>query len=175
MMHSPCTQFSITLDGRVLKTPGRNPLVLPNINLAMAIAAEWDAQTDHRRGIQPVNMPLMSLVSTTIDQVQIHRQTAIDTCIKYLPTDAALFIAPDYDRILVAQQRKYLAPVVEWAKSELGVELATTQSMAGRIAHPESTVDRIEALLQNVVRYFIDTTVDEHFTNFVLYHRCGCC
>lgn len=97
-------------------------------------------------------MPLMSLASTAIDQVQIHRQTAIETCIKYLPTDSALFIAPDYDRILVALQKKYLEPVVHWAKTELGVDLATTQSMAGRIAHPESTVNRIEALLHNMVR-----------------------
>jgi chaperone required for assembly of F1-ATPase len=56
--------FKILLDGRTLKTPGRNPLHLPTVDLAVAIAAEWDAQTDPAKGIQPVTMPLMSIAST---------------------------------------------------------------------------------------------------------------
>lgn len=36
--------------------------------LAMAVAAEWDAQ-DTTKGIEPAVMPLMSLASTAIDQV----------------------------------------------------------------------------------------------------------
>ena len=37
--------------------------------LAMAVAAEWDAQ-DTSKGIEPAVMPLMSLASTAIDQVR---------------------------------------------------------------------------------------------------------
>ena len=38
-------------------------------DLAMAVAAEWDAQTSSK-GIEPALMPLMSLASTAIDQVR---------------------------------------------------------------------------------------------------------
>jgi ATP synthase F1 complex assembly factor 2 len=34
----------VMLDGRQLKTPGKNNLVLPTQTLAMAIAAEWEYQ-----------------------------------------------------------------------------------------------------------------------------------
>lgn len=32
------------LDQRVLKTPAKQPLILPNRSLALAIAAEWEWQ-----------------------------------------------------------------------------------------------------------------------------------
>jgi len=33
--------WGVALDGRPLRTPGRNPLVLPSAALATAIADEW--------------------------------------------------------------------------------------------------------------------------------------
>lgn len=36
--------------------------------LAMAVAAEWDAQVTEK-GLEPALMPLMTLASTAIDQV----------------------------------------------------------------------------------------------------------
>ena len=146
-------QFSITLDGRILRTPARNPLVLPNKDLAMAIAAEWDAQTDKRNGIQPINMPLMSLASTAIDQIQVDPETTIETCIKYLPTDSALFITPEFDRILLAKQMKHFEPVVNWLNNDLNISLATTQSMAGRISHPEDTTNSVRSIISKMVSF----------------------
>ena len=119
----------------------------------MAIAAEWDAQTDKRRGIQPVNMPMMSLASTAIDQVLEDPDTTINTCMKYLPTDAALFITPEFDRILLAKQHEYFFPVINWLKNDLGLSLSTTDSMAGRISHPEDTVERVRSLLERMVTH----------------------
>jgi len=121
------------------------------MNLAMGIAAEWDAQTNKRMGIQPVNMPLMSIASTAIDQIQVDRQHAVDTCLKYLPTDSALFVAPEYDRVLLAKQKELFTPVLEWFKKELDVELKTSQSMAGRIEHPEIAYTKLRSILEKMV------------------------
>jgi ATP synthase mitochondrial F1 complex assembly factor 2 len=60
--------YRILLDGKVLRTPGRNDLHLPSVQLAAAIACEWDMQ-NNKKGIQPATMPLMSLAATAIDQV----------------------------------------------------------------------------------------------------------
>lgn len=49
-------QYKITLDGRTLRTPGRNDMHLPNIDIAIAIAAEWDSQTNKKTGIQPATV-----------------------------------------------------------------------------------------------------------------------
>lgn len=117
----------------------------------MAIAAEWDAQTNKRMGIQPVNMPMMSIASTAIDQIQVDRTHAVDTCMRYLPTDTALFHAPDYDRILQAEQKKHFLPVLEWAQKELDMKLDTSQSMAGRIQHPEDAYVKLRSILEKMV------------------------
>ena len=62
--------FVVTLDGRQLRSPARNALILPTKALALAVAAEWDAQTDL---IEPIAMPLMSLAATAVDQVAKER------------------------------------------------------------------------------------------------------
>jgi chaperone required for assembly of F1-ATPase len=135
----------------VLRTPARNPLHLPTKELAMAIAAEWDAQTDENKGIEPVSMPLMTLASTAIDQIQPDRSSAIATCLKYLPTDSALFFTHDGDRILLSKQRKHLAPVVRWVSRQLRVEIPTTTEMVGRIPHTDQTMIAFETMLEKMV------------------------
>jgi chaperone required for assembly of F1-ATPase len=136
-----------------LKTPARNALELPSIDMAVAVAAEWDAQSEKTRGIQPVNMPMMSLASTAIDQVQESSEESVNTCMRYLPTDAALFITGDTDRILLAKQKQYLFPVIDWFKKDLQLELGTmVENMAGRINHPPGVAQKIEAIIRRMVR-----------------------
>ena len=55
--------WRVTLDARPLPTPAGQALRLPSQRLALAIAAEWDAQIDR---IEPASMPLMALASTAI-------------------------------------------------------------------------------------------------------------
>ena len=135
----------------MLRTPARNPLQLPSKTLALAIAAEWDMQTDQKRGIEPVTMPLMSIASTAIDQIHTERAEVIAHCMKYLPTDASLFFTNEMDRVLLAKQRKHLSPVIRWVSRQLRVEIATTTDVAGKILHPEQTIKAFEAMLEKLV------------------------
>jgi chaperone required for assembly of F1-ATPase len=148
---SHARQYKITLDGKTLRTPARNPLEFKNKSLASAIAAEWDAQTDERRGIEPATMPLMTLASTAIDQIQFDRYTSIANCMKYLPTDSALFHTDEMDRILLAKQRKHLNPAVRWLSRVIRSEIPTTTSVSGRIQHAPETVAAIESILHRMV------------------------
>ena len=36
--------FTVTLDGRPIRTPGKAPLLMPSRAMAVAVAAEWDDQ-----------------------------------------------------------------------------------------------------------------------------------
>ncbi len=139
------------MDGRILRTPGRNPLQFPNISLALAVAAEWDAQTDDKKGIEPVTMPLMTLASTAIDQVLVSPSTTINNCLKYLPTDSALFFTHDQDRVLLSKQRKHLSPVVRWVSKAMKVEIPTTVTIAGKIDHSDRTLAAFESFLNSLV------------------------
>ncbi len=145
-------QFKVLLDHRTLKTPAKNPLYLPNKELAALVALEWDAQQDDQRGIQPATMPLMTLATTAIDQVRVDPAYARNTCMRYLPTDSALFFSTDEDRILLKKQKAVFQPIIRWFGRNLGVELETTQSMAARLKHPKESVEKIEKLLHNMVR-----------------------
>ena len=65
----PKQWYGVTLDGRTLRTPVGQVLAVPSRLLAWAIAAEWDAQT---KQIRPVQMPLMTLTCTALDQTAAH-------------------------------------------------------------------------------------------------------
>ena len=56
--------FAVALDGKPVRTPGRNPLTVPKRSIAQALAAEWDAQVGT---IDPATMPLSRLVNSAID------------------------------------------------------------------------------------------------------------
>jgi hypothetical protein len=58
--------FALHLNDRPVHTPLGKPLVMPTRELALAVAVEWDSQGTH---VRPVTMPLMTLVTTAIDQV----------------------------------------------------------------------------------------------------------
>lgn len=126
-------------------------MVLSKINIALAIASEWDDQQNKRLGIQPVNMPMMSLAATAIDQISLDPEESISTCLKYLPTDTCLFLTTELDRILLAKQKKHLIPLVEWLNEELGIKLVPTDSVAGKINHSQETISRVRSMLEKMV------------------------
>ena len=101
----------------------------------MMIALEWDAQTNIRTGLQPATMPLTILAFTAEDTVKPDGSDAINTCLRFLPTDSALFFTQLDDRQLLKKQRQHLQPVVKWAHKEFGLQLATTDQMTARVAH----------------------------------------
>lgn len=142
--------WQITLDGRILKSPGRNPLLLPSKELAIAIAAEWDGQIDKKKGIQPSTMPLMILASTAIDQVKVDSTHTFNTCMSYLTTDTALFLTSNEDRILLKKQKQHFQPILRTMKRAYGLEFTAKQDIYGRIKHSDETTKKIEAMIKSL-------------------------
>ncbi len=142
--------YCVTLDGRALRTPARHPMVVPSESLAWAIASEWDAQKDDKRGIQPASMPLMSLYSTAVDQIASDSSHARKTVLSYLPTDSALFLTSEDDRILLKKQRDLLDPILQRFKNDTGLNFKTTNQMVMRIDQDKEVNDKIERLVHNL-------------------------
>lgn len=122
----------------------------PNKLLAMAVAAEWDAQTE-KKGLEPASMPLTTLSSTAIDQVLPNMEDIKQNCMRYLPTDSALFFTSEEDRILLSKQRKYLSPAIRHLNRQLRIELEPTTHMARRIEHSEETLKTVRAVFDRMV------------------------
>jgi len=150
--NSSSIMYGITLDGRILKTPARNPMVFANSLLASTIAAEWDAQTDDRKGIQPSTMPFMQLAATAIDNLQFDPLPAQSTCLSFLPTDCALFWTKE-DIGLYKQQKEKFQPLLSWLNEWLSIELLVAEGMTMRLSHPVDTTRKIKVLIESLDPY----------------------
>ncbi len=100
---SSSSWHTITLDNRALRTPLGLPLSLPSLPLALAVASEWDAQSDYLR---PAQMPLMTLCCTTIDQVASNPQSHRTDILRYLSNDTSCYLSDPTcgDRVLHRKQ-----------------------------------------------------------------------
>lgn len=105
--------FAVTVDGKRVRTPRRTILSTPSERLSIALAAEWDAQTER---IRPSSMPLTTLVGTAKDIVPEFRDRICASALKYLDTDTVC-IRPAYPSELVEKQDMLYAPVVQHLES----------------------------------------------------------
>jgi chaperone required for assembly of F1-ATPase len=134
--------WRIALDGKVVKTPARNPLSLPTRALAEAIAAEWNAQ---EAKVKPDSMPLMQLASTAIDRVAPDRARIVAETAGYAATDLVCYRA-EGPAELVARQAAAWDPLIDWLRERYDVSL---QQGAGVMAIPQS--DQALAALSRAV------------------------
>ena len=124
--------FTVLLDGRAVRTPGRALLALPTRALAEAIAGEWAIQEDV---LQPRDMALMSLACTAIDLVRPRRAEAVTELTDYGATDLVCYRAAG-PAALVERQAALWQPLLDWAAQVLDAPLSTTEG-ALAVAQPE--------------------------------------
>jgi chaperone required for assembly of F1-ATPase len=134
--------FSITLDGRPIKTPARRTLSAPTRELAEHIAQEWDAQRDV---IDPATMPLTRLANAIIDGVAHALPEVVAEVEKYLGCDLVLYRA-DGPQPLVRRQSEAWDPVLAWAAESFGARFECASGMAFR-AQPEEALRAIRTAI----------------------------
>lgn len=134
--------FSIELDGRVIKTPARRPLVLPNAAVAEAVAAEWAAQDET---VEFDTMHLTRLATTAIDRVADHREPVIDKTAAYGATDLLCYrVAGPLE--LAAAQASGWQPLLVWLAESHGASLAITERLIA-IEQSEDALAVLRALV----------------------------
>jgi chaperone required for assembly of F1-ATPase len=104
--------FHLTLDGRVAKTPGRQPLAVSDRDLAEALANEWREQQDE---INPARMPITRLINSAIDGVSVRRQEVVDDLVRYAGSDLIFYRASEPVRLVEAQNAAW-TPILNWAR-----------------------------------------------------------
>jgi chaperone required for assembly of F1-ATPase len=132
--------FAVLLDGRTVKTPARNTLVLPTENLAAAIAAEWRGQGEE---VIATSMPLLRLANSVIDGVMANREGVVDAVMRFADNDLLCYRAhqpPD----LVARQSAGWDPWLDWARRRHGANM----TLAAGFNHVDQTLDALTALRQ---------------------------
>ncbi len=123
----------ITLDGRDVRTPARNPLLVPTRALAEAMAREWDAQP---AVISLPSMPLNGLANAAIDLAMPDPVAFAAPIAAYGEGDLLCYRAPD--PALAAQQAALWNPILDWAERRWGIEFTLTDGIM-HVAQPDRT------------------------------------
>jgi chaperone required for assembly of F1-ATPase len=134
--------FAVLLDGRPIKTPAKDDLVLPREALATAVAQEWAVQGTF---VDPATMPLLKLCNTAIDRVQGREAEIVDELTGYAGTDLVCYRA-DRPQSLVAAQAAAWDPVLGWAKEHLNAPFVTATGLMHKQQSPVS-IDQVRAAL----------------------------
>ena len=129
--------FAVLLDGRVLKSPGRIPVIVPSRALAEAIAAEWEAQTDE---ITPRAMPLTRLIYAAVDGAAEKHRIA-EQALAFARSDLLCYRA-DRPQSLAARQQASWDPLLEWLAEHHGARLVTATGITFA-EQPEDALTRL--------------------------------
>ncbi|QTN98850.1 ATPase [Brucella sp. 458] len=128
--------FAVHLDGRPVKTPARNLLLLPTRAAAQIVADEFATQ---EKVIDPGKMPATRLVNTAIDGIAQDPQAVFEDILRFAGTDMLCYRA-DSPQELVSRQTENWDPLIDWMES-LGARFA----LAEGVMHVEQPREAIAA------------------------------
>lgn len=122
--------YTVQLDGRSVKTPAKELLVVPTEEMARAIAQEWDAQDEK---IDPGTMPVTRSANAALDKVRQQKNEVADMIAAYGDSDLICYRATE-PKELVERQAKAWDPMLDWAESVLSAPL---QPVSGVMHSPQ--------------------------------------
>lgn len=114
--------YLINLDGRPLKTPLKNFLILPTENLAKAVAKEWNELGEF---INPDHLPLTKTANSAIEKTAPNMLHVVTEMVRFGETDL-LFYQQDTPEKLQALQEMHWHPIILWAENLWNVEYIVT-------------------------------------------------
>ncbi|MEX0300088.1 MAG: ATP12 family chaperone protein [Kordiimonas sp.] len=150
--------YQVQLDGRVVKTPGKETLSMPTEALADAVAEEWRKQGEK---IDTESMPLTRLANTVLDRVSPRFEAVANDIAAFGGTDLLCYRAVDQDE-LEAKQAATWNPYLEWAEDRLGAKLVVTSGIMP-VAQDKGALDQLAAEVDAFDAY--ELTALHEFTN----------
>lgn len=133
----------ILLDGRPVRTPARAALILPNADLAAAVAEEWEQQ---RQDIDPKSMPLTGLANAAIDRIGADHAGFVRGLAVYGETDLLCYRA-DTPEGLVDRQTAAWDSLLAWGRHRFDVDFEVVCGIVHR-EQPNRTVEQLRKALE---------------------------
>jgi len=138
--------YVIRLDGKVVKTPLQNLLLLQSKALAEAMAQEWQGQDTE---IKPVSMPLTQLANTMVDKSNGHDRPAMNAeIVKYGGSDLICYFATHPADLVRLHQQRW-NPLLAWMKEKHGIVLDVVSGIQYR-QQSSATLDKLKHLVENL-------------------------
>lgn len=130
----------ILLDGKPVRTPGKQPLILLTPALAEAVADEWRAVAEGAE-IDPRAMPLTGLANAAIDRIAPDPAAFAAGLAAYGESDLLCYRA-DGPAALVARQSAAWDPLLDWARARYDVHFEIATGVMHR-PQPPATIARL--------------------------------
>jgi len=150
--------FSITLDGKSIRSPSGTPIVVPTRTIAETIAAEWNAQGGT---IDPLTMPLTRFANSVVEGVIGRIDEVTADAAKFLGSDM-LFYRAGYPETLVAREGQHWDPVLFWAADTLGAHFVLAEGIM-HVTQPEPAIGAARAVFPrdpwSVAAFHVVTTL----------------
>jgi chaperone required for assembly of F1-ATPase len=134
--------FSVTLDGRPIRTPTGRMVIVPNAEIAAAMSREWQAQGET---IDPLTMPLTRFANSVVEAVAGRADVVADDIAKYLQSDL-LFYRAGHPEALVQREAEHWDPVLFWAADALSAHFILAEGVV-HARQPETAVAAARAAL----------------------------
>ena len=133
------------LDERILQTPLKRELVLPNLNLTQEIVKEWD---QHSKNINTESMIFYSLISTSLDKIIDNKNLYINDILDYVDTDLLCYRAENPKELVELQKNKW-DPIILLIEKYIQTRVRVFQGVLPKKQH--STV---HVRLNNLINQF---------------------
>ncbi|MHA6299348.1 ATP12 family chaperone protein [Devosia sp. CAU 1758] len=136
--------YSVTLDGRAVRTPGKKiPVIVPMLSIAQAMASEWVAQGEF---IDPGSMPHVRLINSALESGDEMVPAFRAEIGKFAAGDLLLYRADSPLELVADQEAIWDAALVKLARR---FEV-TFQPTIGIIHQPQpvSTLEKLDAALE---------------------------
>jgi chaperone required for assembly of F1-ATPase len=117
-------------DGRPLRTPAGQPVVVARLPLAEAIVDELRAQAASKT-LDIAGLPNLRLAATALDQVAAAREAHIDAIAAYGETELLCYRA-EHPADLVERQHEAWQPLLDWAAARFQAPLVNTAGVMPR-------------------------------------------
>lgn len=126
--------WHVTLDGRNMRTPAKELLVLPTQKLAEAVAAEWRRQGEF---VELDDMYHMQFSCAAIDYTRGYRADVESEAAAYITTDLLCYRATE-PQGLVQRQSEGWNRWLDWAQTEQGLTMVTVLGIMPAPQPPET-------------------------------------
>lgn len=128
------SNYAILLDGKVVKTPAGNQLLLPSCQAAQLIAQEFMAQDD---SIVPSSMPVTRIANTVLDGIVNDPQAIIEDILRMAAHDL-LFYRVSEPQALVKRQDECWDALLDKTYELTGAHFNVTYEIATILQPSES-------------------------------------
>ena len=137
--------FCVMLDKRILKTPLKRDLILPNLNLAEEIVKEWDQDS---KKINTESMIFYGLISTSLDKIIDNKNLYINDILDYVDTDLICYRAESPKELVELQKNKW-DPIILFIEKYIGIKVQVFQGI-----FPKKQHTTVHTKLTNLINQF---------------------